>query len=835
MTVISVHRAAVCASLCAVASVAAAQAVTPPGHVLYVAPDGDDAWSGRMPERNAAGDDGPFATITRARDAVRDLKAGGALDAPVTVRLRGGVYFIDETIRFGPEDSGTEGAPVTYAAYPGEQPELVGGRPVEGLKAGEDGVMQVELPAVRGGEWHFRQLFIDGERQHRARCPNFDPEHPYRGGFLYVRHAMGGFGAGVGNIHNRGDRLDYLVKVPAEGEYVLWTYYGAHNEPFGRTDMDGRTSVTVDEGEPVPLTDLRDTGGWTASRWSRSATLSLSAGQRRIRWRNEQGGGLNLDAFALSDDPDWRPEGTDLAEPAEGRHVVVFHAEDYVECEGPQISSSGGGSKTQFRYAEGEFDPVWAAAPDAELHIFQSGSCRAFKEIVAIDAVDTETHTVTLSGPECRAGLGTGDRYFVENVRSELDAPGEWYLDRESGVLSIIPPEGFSADSEVIAPAVGRLIEFAGTEEAPVEHVRLSGLTIRCTDYSPEDGCGGYGMGTEGVLHFENAAGCAVERCTFTNTGRYAVCLEGGESNAVTGCDISESAEGGVLVIGSAGNVIEDNHIHDCGAIYKHIGGVVLTGEGSDENRVAHNLIHHMSRYGITIKNGGLHNVIEFNRVHHTNLETYDTGAIEVTQHDPDLRSGSVIRNNIVGDTVGWYAQGPDRSVHLSWAIYLDSYAGGYTVTDNITFRNSHGGIMLQGGKDNVVTNNIFVESSVSQMQINNFRGNSTGEVIERNIIYWTDPEAAAVRAGKLEPDTISIDRNLYWCPGADEFRMATRDIPTFAAWQEAGYDTHSLIEDPLFVAPEQDDYRLRPGSPAFDLGFETINTRSVGLLTPRE
>ncbi len=645
---------------CSLLALTASLAVPDAGLILYVATDGSDALSGRLPDRADAGDDGPLATSTHARDAIREMRAEGQVDGPVTVRIRGGVYFIEETVRLGPEDSGTEGAPVSYAAYPGERPELVGGRPITGFTAGEGGVLSVELPEVRDGDWYFRQLFVDGARQVRARHPNFDPEHPYRGGFLYVHRALGGFGAGGGNIHNPGDRLDYIVDVPADGEYAVWVYYGAHIAPFGRTDMAGRTALTVDDGEPVPLMNLPDTGGWSPSAWSRSATMSLTAGEHRIRWQNLQGGGLNLDAFAFSDDPEWVPEGTTLAPPADGRHVVVIHAEDYIECEGPQISTSGGGSKTQFRCAPGEFDPAWADAPGAELHIFQSGSCRAFKEIVSIESVDERFRTVTVAGPECHAGLGRGDRYFVENIRAELDAPGEWYLDRESGVLSLMPPAGFTEQSEVVAPTVGRLMEFAGEDGAPIEHIHLSGLTIRCTDYSPEDGCGGYGMGTEGVLHFQSATDCAVERCTFTNIGRYAVCFTGGEGNRVETCDISESAEGGVLIIGSARNTIRDNHIHDCGAIYKHIGGVVITGAGSDENVVAHNLIHHMSRYGVTLKNAGLRNVIEFNHVHHTNLETYDTGAIEVTQHDRELRSGSVIRNNIVGDTLGWYAKGPD-------------------------------------------------------------------------------------------------------------------------------------------------------------------------------
>lgn len=814
------------------AGAACAQATD--GLTLYVATDGSDAWSGRLAQPAAAGDDGPLASIAGARDAIRALRADG-FAGPVRVQIRGGTYYIPETVRFGPEDSGTEDAPITYEAYPGEVPELVGGRRISGLTAGEGGVLSVELPGVRAADWYFRQLFIDGKRQIRARYPNFDPSDPYRGGFAYVARAVGGFGAAVGNIHNRGDWMEWEVNVPANGEYAVWMYYGALNEPFGRTDMGGRTVLIVDDGKPIPLMNLPDTGGWGVFKWARNATVTLTRGRHRLRWQNMQGGGLNQDALALSDDPDWTPTGETLPDPAPGRHVIVIQSEDFVAHNGKQLSvSSGGGSRFAFHYAPGDFRPEWANLPDAEVHIFQSGSCRAFKEIVAIESVDEETRTVHITGPECHAGIGTGDRYFVENLPDQLDAPGEWYLDRETGVLSLIPPEGFSAQSEVIAPTVGRILEFAGTAETPVAHIRLVGLRIRCSDYSPDDGCGGYGMGNTGTLHFQSAVGCAVERCDFRNTGTYAVCFTGGTDNRVTGCDIADSAEGGVLIIGSARNTIGDNWIHHCGAIYKHIGGVVITGAGSDDNLVSHNLIHHMSRYGITLKNAGLRNVIEFNHVHDTNLETYDTGGIEVTQHNPDLRSGSIIRNNLVVDTVGWYAQGPDESVYLSWAIYLDSYAGGYTVTDNITVRNSHGGIMLQGGKDNVVTNNIFVGSTRRQMQISNFRNNSTGEVVERNIVYWTDPEAVALYAGRLEPDTVRVDYNLYYCPGLEAPLVSARDATTFAQWQALGYDTHSLFADPRFVAPERDDYTLRPESPAFALGFRAIDTSTVGLLTPR-
>ena len=84
---------------------------------FYVAPHGADAWSGTRPEPNADKTDGPFATLARARDAVRRLKAPGTNTRPVTVLIRGGEYRLTEPLVFGPEDSGAKGRPVTYMIF----------------------------------------------------------------------------------------------------------------------------------------------------------------------------------------------------------------------------------------------------------------------------------------------------------------------------------------------------------------------------------------------------------------------------------------------------------------------------------------------------------------------------------------------------------------------------------------------------------------------------------------------------------------------------------------------------------------------------------------------
>ena len=138
---------------------------------LYISPEGADTWSGMLPSPNAERSDGPFATLARARDAVRDLKSRGRHTGPVTVCVRGGEYHLSEPFCLHPEDSGTEENPVTYAAYPHEGPVFSGGQRISGWRQAEGNIWSVEIPDVKSGRWYFRQLFVNGERRPRARWP----------------------------------------------------------------------------------------------------------------------------------------------------------------------------------------------------------------------------------------------------------------------------------------------------------------------------------------------------------------------------------------------------------------------------------------------------------------------------------------------------------------------------------------------------------------------------------------------------------------------------------------------------------------------------------------
>jgi Right handed beta helix region len=138
-------------------------------YTFYVAPNGNDSWSGRSPK--LAAPNGPFATLNRARNAIRQLKASGRFDGPVLVLLRGGTYRLDKPFRLDPQDSGTPAAPITYAAYPGESPVISGGQRITGWSrfAGGDGGARGNLwVATVPAGWEFNELFFDGQWLQRS-------------------------------------------------------------------------------------------------------------------------------------------------------------------------------------------------------------------------------------------------------------------------------------------------------------------------------------------------------------------------------------------------------------------------------------------------------------------------------------------------------------------------------------------------------------------------------------------------------------------------------------------------------------------------------------------
>src|SRR5581483_9741242 len=103
-------------------------------------PNGNDAWTGTRAHPNPQHTDGPLASLAGARDAVRRLKERGPLSEPVHVVFAGGTYTLKEPVVFGPQDGGTENAPILYEAAPHAKPVFTGGRRIDGFQPGANGL-----------------------------------------------------------------------------------------------------------------------------------------------------------------------------------------------------------------------------------------------------------------------------------------------------------------------------------------------------------------------------------------------------------------------------------------------------------------------------------------------------------------------------------------------------------------------------------------------------------------------------------------------------------------------------------------------------------------------
>jgi hypothetical protein len=125
----------------------------------YVSPSGDDAWTGRLPEPNADKTDGPFATLTKARDTIRPIPGERV------VHIRAGLYELPQGLKFTAEDSGRPYAQVVWQAYEKEKPVLIGGRGITGWKPWKDGILQADLGAQGFKGAAFKQLLFAGQRQ----------------------------------------------------------------------------------------------------------------------------------------------------------------------------------------------------------------------------------------------------------------------------------------------------------------------------------------------------------------------------------------------------------------------------------------------------------------------------------------------------------------------------------------------------------------------------------------------------------------------------------------------------------------------------------------------
>ena len=113
---------------------------------VHVSPVGNDDWSGQYAQPNVDLTEGPVATLTRARDIIRQWKLAGPLDEPVRVIAADGVYWITEPLVLTPQDSGTKSCPISYESAANASPVISGGKVITDFQLTEDGIWKAEIP-----------------------------------------------------------------------------------------------------------------------------------------------------------------------------------------------------------------------------------------------------------------------------------------------------------------------------------------------------------------------------------------------------------------------------------------------------------------------------------------------------------------------------------------------------------------------------------------------------------------------------------------------------------------------------------------------------------------
>ncbi len=477
-------------------------------------------------------------------------------------------------------------------------------------------------------------------------------------------------------------------------------------------------------------------------------------------------------------------------------------------------------------------------------------------QYLPVAKIDRENREITPAEPHHGYGYTKEQRFCFLNIIEELDTPGEWYLDRDTGMLYFWPPDELRPGDCVISILEEPMLVIDGAD-----FVTISGVT--------------FAESRGEAVRIDSGSNNTIAGCGFRNLGRTAVTIDGGAENQVLSCDFFDLASGGIILNGGdhatlepAGNAAVNNHIHHYDIRLKtYRPGIQITGVG---NRAAHNLIHDAPHIGIFLStsNVGNDHIIEYNELHSLAKETGDVGAIYLCSRDYSFW-GNVVRYNYLHHLHGpghWGVQG----------VYLDDFTGGTEVHGNI-FHQAGRGTLIGGGRSNRIENNIYIDCQPSihldgrglgwakyYFEENRSKFKELLEAVDyRNPPYSErypelltllddDPAVPKHNIIRRNISTSGIFFDLNDRLDFDVFTMERNIIggSTLCRWVREGYSQRQVYgqdhaevravfeerdniltgDEPLFVSPENGDFSLRDPSLGESIGFEPIPLEKIGL-----
>jgi hypothetical protein len=640
------------------------------------------------------------------------------------------------------------------------------------------------------------------------------------------------------------------------GGVVVWLRSGVYprKATFALTSGDSGTASAPVVYRGYPGETARVTGGTQIPASSFQPVTSSSAVWSRL---DPTAKGVvvaaNLGSLGITDFGTLKPRGTDAQGVAAALELFIDGVRQPLgrwpdlDSTDPTVtygfsSVSAVTSNTVFTLAQNR-TTRWTRAPDAWVHGFFAFTWAEASLPVA--SMDTATGTLTLgSAPDYGItnpiqGAGAPP-VMAFNLLEEITEPGEWYLDRASGLLYLWPPSNLAQRDVVVTLLSAPLVSVTGAS-----YVTLQEITFEATRTSLID-VGGSSNNVE------------VVGCELRDSGNGAGSISGGTDNVFDGDLIHDTGEGGLSVEGGdrpslarAGNTVENSDIHDFSQfVWTYTPAVYAAGDGI----VVKNNVLHGSPHTAILYDGSEHLISE-NEIYGVCGFSSDAGAVYAGR-DWGAR-GNVIEWNFIHDIVSKMKGG--YGVH---GIYLDDCLSGITVDGNIVINVSGYGIQHGGGRDNQMTHNVFVntESGVltadsrcaaSPTPVSNVAGDSWNflsklEAVNYQQPPWstTYPTCAAIpdsyatitAAGSpwLPPHGCTFVSNLGFQYGT----WANASASTLAAYANIAGNVEN--QDPLFANEaavlartpvSKTPLALEPGSPVIALqGASPTPFASIGI-----